>query len=171
MERKASMADYTWIQCLQIAVKSESNAAVFYRKAARSRMNLPERDLLLKMAAMEEKHKTFFEGLKRKAERVKPSALADDPYGDVKLFMDAIAETHGGEGSRQWSSRFTGKEKLSGILRMGLDAEVRAVAFYAGLKGAMTSARDRAWLDLIVSQERDHAVALFKMLRALDGKG
>lgn len=157
------MAEFTIRDVFAMAEKGESNAAAFYKKAARLQFNPQDRDMLRKMAAMEEAHRNTFVALR---ETMTEPGVAEDPYGDLQMYVSAMVEGHGGEGSRDMAVGLTGTESLDEVLRLALDAEQKAILFYVGLRDLLRLPGDREKIEEIIGEEKKHVVVLHNIRKS-----
>jgi rubrerythrin len=148
--------------------KLPSVRPAFYRKAA----TLHERtkkssDLLLKLATMEDGHRQVFAGMRRELSEKEKERTAYDPDGDAVLYLQAMAEGHGGEGNSVVAGALTGKETMADILRIGIDLEKKSILFYLGLKDMVPESLGKARLDTIITEEKSHVTTLSLELQGL----
>ena len=159
------MNGFSLADIFKMAQKAESNAAVFYRKAAMVQVNLHDSDTLKEMAVMEENHRAFFAEMEQKLAGGAASGM-QDPYGDVQMYLHGLIERHGGEGSRHMDAELTGKETFEDVLRMALNSEAQSILFYIGLKDAFTVESDRKHIDKIIEEEKKHLTTLQRLLES-----
>ena len=151
-------------EILDIAIRIEHNGAAFYRKAAAGRAGGENRGFLLELAAMEEEHEKTFRDMRAAL----PDAKAD-PFlpvnDDAGLYLDAMADFHGGEGSRPAAERLDGNEALSDIIRTAIELEVKSILYYEGLLPLVPPHLGRDRVAAIIAEERRHVVVLQRELR------
>jgi rubrerythrin len=150
-------------EALGIAIEIERNGADFYRTAARIHKNDDEARALIKLASMEDDHRKAFERLlasagKRKA--VRPSAKA-------MLYLQTMADAHGGEGDPLTVDLLGGDETLEEILSTAITMEERSILFHSGLLDVAATPAARTVIVRIIADERAHVVALSQHLSAL----
>ncbi len=158
------MNGMTLAEIFQIAEHTEANAADFYRKAAKLQTNLHDAEKLNQMARMEENHQAFFEALARK--KSADAGSLEDPYGDLRLYLRALADQHGGEGSQEMMKALSGSVRLDEILRVAVKGEIQSVLYYMGITEAVRDPKDRETLGAIIDEEMKHIVTLQGMLES-----
>lgn len=155
------MAAFSAMEILKMAEKAEQNAAAFYRRAANAQQSLPVRDTLMKLSRMEEEHRASFAGLIKKA----GERAFEDPYGDLQLYLNAVVEMHGGEGSMNAEHTLTGKESLHDVVGLALGAEAKSILYYEGLRDMLTDEEAKQILTKIIGEEKTHMAALQGLLQ------
>lgn len=159
------MSEYTLNEAFRMAEQNEKRAAEYYRRAARQALQADARDVLGQIAKMEEAHQAYFARLLQQGGQ----AAIEDPYGDVHLYLTAIAKAHGGEGSDDFLKAMESAKGLKDMLSVAINAEAQSVLFYVGIRDAISQAADRAELDKIIAEERRHVVMIQRMLDGLAG--
>ncbi len=160
------MSQFTAGEVFLMAERAESNAAEFYRAAAKNMVNLHDRDALNELARMEEAHRNLFAAMRAEWLAAKQEAPVYDPYGDVKLYLDALVGMHGGEGSKEMAAKLTGKETLEEIVHRAVDAEAKSILFYVGIKDLVEEPAAREKVAALIEEERKHIITLQNMLAA-----
>jgi rubrerythrin len=154
-------------EVLEVAVRIEENGAKFYRKAATIQSGAENRAFLEKLASMEDQHAmTFIEMRQQLTENERHSKLFD-PNGEVSLYLDALADTHGGEGTPAAADSLSGQESLEEILRIAIDLEKKSILHYLGLRDMVPPRLGKDKIDAIISEERKHIVQLSKVLETV----
>jgi rubrerythrin len=159
------MDGFTLGEVFELVEKAESNAAAFYRKVAKLQVNLHESEKLNGLARMEEEHRAFFAEMERKAAGTGKVAV-QDPYGEVRLYLNGLIERHGGEGSVEMAHQLKGSESLEEVLGIAIEAEAQSILFYVGLKDSFVQEDDRKTIETIINEEKNHVVILRRMLEA-----
>jgi rubrerythrin len=154
-------------EVLQMAVTIEENGAAFYRKAAESKKDSASTDFLISLADMEDGHAETFKALRSELSEGEKGETAYDPMNEAVLYLEAMADSHGGEGDPPAAEQLTGKETLSDILKIAIGLEKESILFYLGLKEMVPEHMGQARLDDIIKEERSHIVTLTKELKAL----
>lgn len=152
-------------EIFDIAVRTERNGAEFYRKAAALYGETENCEYLLQMAAMEEDHERTFRRMREETNAEPDSAQAFDPYNDGQRYIDALADGHGGEGSRSAADALTGGETMETILRTAIGLERNSILFYSGLLDVVAGAAARQALQDIIAEEKAHVVQLANALK------
>lgn len=157
---------YNAAEILDIAIRIEHNGAAFYRKAAAAKQPGEDRDFLLELAAMENDHARTFTAIRDTLPDVEtnPYIPNDEETG---LYLEAMADYHGGEGSRPATDLITGREPLTEIIRIAIDLELKSVLYYDSLKPLVPTDLGRDRVELVIAEERRHVAVLQRELRRL----
>ena len=137
-------------EVLQMAITIEENGAAFYRKAAESKKDSASTDFLLSLADMEDGHAETFKALRAGLSDDEKGETAYDPMNEAVLYLEAMADSHGGEGDPPAAEKLTGKESLADILNIAIGLEKESILFYLGLKEMVPERLGRTRLDDIV---------------------
>lgn len=154
-------------EVLEMAIEVEKNGAAFYRKAADSKKNMKEVDFLKKLAAMEDDHAKTFATMKKGLTAEEKADTAYDPMGETALYLEAMADSHGGEGNPPAADKLTGRESLADILNIAIGLEKKSILFYLGLRDLVPERLGRGKIDAIINEERSHIAVLAKELKAI----
>ena len=152
-----------------MAERIEADGAAFYRKAAKlhAKSKRGIAGFLLKLAAMEDQHRATFAAMRAQASRQGPEETVFDPYLEAELYLNAKADSHGGEGSPKAAAALTGKETLAEVFRIAIGLEEKSIVFYAGLRDMAAGPQDQDRVDTIIEEEKSHLVMLTAELRKL----
>ncbi len=153
-------------EILAMAERTEANAAKYYRRAAELHAK-ENTDFLLRMAAMEEDHKNTFAAMRAKLTEKAKEPTAYDPMDESVLYLNTMADLHGGEGSPEIIESLTGRERLEDILRQAIDLEKKAILFYVGLEPFVPGDLGKDQVNRIIAEEKSHVVILSRELNAL----
>jgi rubrerythrin len=154
-------------EVLKMAVRAESNAAAYYKKAAEMHSGKAEVNFLLKMAEMEIKHEATFSAMMGQLEEALKDVTAFDPYMESLLYLNEMADSNGAEGSRQAIEALSAGESLSDIVKTAITMEKNAVVFYLGLKDMVPENLGKDKIQDIIDEERGHIVILADELKKL----
>lgn len=152
--------DFNADEMFNVAIRIEENGARFYRRAAELQEDPANREVLEKLAAMEDRHRHTFETMKQDVSKAEKKTTVFDPEGELEQYLAAMADTHGGEGSPAMADELTGDETIGEILDTALDLEKESILFYVGLKDLVPPDLGREKLDRIIAQERQHVIQL-----------
>jgi len=86
-------------EVFEMAIQIEENGATFYRKAAELQSDAENREFLEKLAAMQDSHKATFIEIRKMLTDKEKSGKVFDPQDELSLYLAAMADAHGGEGS------------------------------------------------------------------------
>lgn len=154
-------------EVLAMAEDIEQNGAAFYRKASEMAALSELRELLQELAAMEDEHQRIFAGMRRAlggGQQVEPSE-----HEDAALYVRAWADGHVFDVKRDPSSTLTGGETGEEVLRMALSMEKDSIAFYTGIREALSETSGRGRIEEIIKEEMGHVVELSHKLSGLRG--
>jgi rubrerythrin len=146
-----------------MAVKIEENGAAFYRRAQELKGAGPHSQIFENLAKMEDLHRKTFEQMRRELSSELKGEEAYDPWDEAALYLGAMADFHGGEGSRNIAAALTGKESLIEILDIGLDLEKESILYYIGLRDLVPERLGKGKIDLIIDEEKKHVVQLTQL--------
>ena len=151
-------------EVLEMAIQIEENGAAFYRKAAHFQSNEENREFLEKLAAMEDGHKATFMEMRETLTDKEKAGKVFDPQDELSLYLKAMADTHGGEGSPSAADSLNGSETIEEILNTAIGLEKESVLFYLGIKDMVPPGRGLERIDEIIREERGHIVQLSSLL-------
>lgn len=151
-------------EIFEIAVQIERNGANFYRKAAEPAKG-GNRDLLVRLADMEDDHKETFAAMRSTLGDAEKRPITVDPGNQALLYLQAMA--YGKVFSADPSEALTGAEPMKDILNTGIGLEKDSIVFYEGMKEVVPGAAGKDQVDAIIKQEMGHIVDLTKQLKAL----
>ena len=152
-----------------IAVQIEKNGAAFYRAAADN--NASGRELLLDLAAMEDRHEALFEQMRATFLDASSNGPAFDPEGEAAAYLSTIAGTHVFDKRKEPKNLLKGSESFEEILRIAIGLEKDSIVYYVGLKDLVPTQPDRGQLDEIIREEMRHIILLNKVLSKLQEGG
>ncbi len=147
-----------------MAIKIEENAAAFYRKAAGFHEDDDFVPVMRELADMEDEHKRIFMEMRKEVTDFEKQEQTYDPFNEALLYLNTMADFHGGEGSPAVAEKLTGDETVEEIIRMGLNLEKKSILYYVGLKDLVPARLGRAKIDTIIAEEKSHIVQLTKIL-------
>jgi rubrerythrin len=147
-------------ELFSIAVQIEKNGAAFYRTAANN--NASGRDLLLDLAAMEDRHEALFEQMRATVLEASSNGPAFDPEGEAAAYLSTIASIHVFDKRKEPRDLLKGSESLEEILRIAIGLEKDSIVYYVGFKDLVLAQPDRGQLDEIIREEMRHIILLNK---------
>ena len=151
-------------EVLEVAIRIEEKGAAFYRKAAGLQSDVEYREFLEKLAAMEEGHKVTFTEMRNALTDKEKGGKVFDPQDELSLYLSAMADTHGGEGSPSAADSLTGAETMEEVLTAAIGLEKESVLFYLGLKDMVPPKYGLDKIDDIIREERSHIAQLTSLL-------
>jgi rubrerythrin len=157
-------------EALKVAERIEGNASAFYRKAAGLHSGERSKNLLFKLAAMEDQHQETFSLMRTQLLEVEKESTTYDPMDESLLYLKTLADQHGGEGAPTAADALTGQESMEQVLRVAIDLEHKTVQFYTGLRGMVPASLGQDKIDRIIAEEKNHVLQLSKELNAVRPK-
>jgi len=152
------MYDFNADDIFEIAEQLERNGAAFYRKAADAVNDDKARDILLKLAGMEDDHEKSFSKMRADLTASEKAATVFDPEGDAVHYLKALADT------RVFFEKEIDTASMEAILKDAITAEKDSIVFYLGMRDAVPENLGRSRLDAIIQEEMGHIRLLSKEL-------
>ncbi len=158
------MITFSADEIFEIAEQIERNGAKFYRKAAESTEG-DNRDLLLRLAKMEDDHEKIFATMR--AEFAKAGGKPDifKPDKQATLYLQAVAD--GKIFGSDPSENLTGEESIKDILTVAIGLEKDSIIFYQSMKGGMSKVVGAMGLEGVIQEEIGHILDLNQQMKAL----
>ena len=151
-------------EIFEIAEQIERNGAKFYRKAAEPAEGA-NKDLLLRLAAMEDDHEKTFVEMRAELAAGEKQPTVFDPDDEAVLYLQAAAD--GKVFGADPSEALSGAEAMKDILTIAVSLEKDSIVFYQSMKAVVPAAAGLEKLDDIIKQEIGHILDLTKQLEAL----
>jgi len=152
--------DFNADEIFEMAIRIEENGAKFYRKASKNQSDKLNREMLEKLAVMEDHHKLTFEKLKKTLSDAEKIETVFDPNNESLQYLAAMVDSHGGEGSPDAADALTGEESIKEIINIAIDLEKESILFYIGFKDFVPPKYGQDKLDKIINEERRHIIQL-----------
>ena len=149
-------------EIFEMAEQIERNGAKFYRKAAESIADA--RDLLLRLAAMEDEHERTFAAMRSELSEDEKTPLTFDPDNEAALYLQAMAD--GNVFKSDPSESLSGNESILDILKTAIGLEKDSIIFYTSMKDVVPKTAGKEKVDAIIKEEIGHVVDLTKQLIA-----
>lgn len=155
-------------EIFEIAEQIERNGAIFYRRAADMAKDSALRDLYSSLAAMEDEHESLFGAMR--ADTVSPQfrEAGFDPDEQAAAYLRAMAAGHVFPHRADPAETLRGDESPAEVLKMAIQREKDAVAFYLGMKELTPAHLGREVIDSLVQEEMAHVAQLSEQLRRLE---
>jgi len=164
------MYDFNAAEIFKMAVRIEENGAAFYRKAAGLQSEAENKKMLMQLAAMEDGHKLSFQKMSADVKEAEKTGQVFDPADESALYLSAMVDSHGGEGSPSAADALTGKETMAQILTTAIGLEQGSILFYLGIKDLVPPNLGRKKVDDIINEERKHVIQLNTLLRKIKNR-
>ena len=151
----------------QIAEQMERNGAKFYRKAADGASDATCKQVLTKLADMEQDHERTFAAMRADLAGTEKAPTTFDPDNEGALYLQAAADGKVFDYNADPSERLSGSEPLDDILTTAIGLEKDSIVFYLSMKKMVPDARGKGRIDAIIEQEMGHVIILNEQLVAL----
>ncbi|MBI4764447.1 MAG: ferritin family protein [Deltaproteobacteria bacterium] len=152
--------DFNADDIFEMAQQLERNGAQFYRKAAASLKDQTARELLFRLAGMEDEHEKTFAQMRSQLNDSEKTSTVFDPQGEAAGYLKALADT------RVFFEKKIDTSSLEEILKEAITAEKDSIVFYLGMRNAVPEKLGRSRLDEIINEEMGHIRQLSKELMA-----
>lgn len=152
-------------EVFKMAIRIEENGAAFYRNAAGIKDNPADREFFETLARVEDRHRLSFETMHLEISDLEKTHPVFDPDGELSLYLEAMADAHGGEGNPDVLSVLTGREPMEEIISTAIGLEKESILFYLGLKDIVPRKYGRERIDTIIEEEKKHIVQLNEFLK------
>ena len=159
--------DFNADEMFNLAIRIEANGARFYRKAAALQADSENKEMLERLAKMEDNHQLVFEKMQQQLSDAQKTSTVFDPMDESAQYLEAMADTHRGEGDPTAADNLTGRESMADIIDIAIGLEKESVLFYLGLKDLVPPDLGQEKLDEIIAQERKHIIQLTTIRRKL----
>jgi len=151
-------------EIFEMAEQIERNGAKFYRRATEGTAGGPARELLLRLAAMEEEHEQTFVAMRQELTPTEREPITFDPDDQGALYLRALADGYIFDVRTDPAEQLTGQETLEEIFRRAIQAEKDSIVFYLGLKDCVLPRRGQERIDGIIREEMGHIALLSRQL-------
>jgi rubrerythrin len=156
------------LEIFEMAEQVERNGAKFYRKAAEIIPDTKMQQILLDLAAMEDRHERTFAEMRKQISPKQRELVTYDPENEASLYLQAMADGHVFDVNKDISLQLSEKESVEEILKMAIQAEKDSIVFYLGLKDFVPAEAGKEKVEDIIDEERGHIVVLSRQLVTLD---
>lgn len=145
-------------EIFEMAEEIERNGAKFYRAAAKKFKALNK--VFWDLAAMEDKHEKIFAAMRTQLSEGEKEPLVFDPDGEAGMYLRVMADGH------VFNINMTPEEELAGcgtakeVLTTAIGFEKDSIAFYVGLKEAVSPSAGKDKIEAIIREEMGHITVL-----------
>jgi rubrerythrin len=157
-------------EIFEMAQQIEQNGAKYYRKAAAGASDLRVRQLLVGLAAMEDRHEKVFADLRKHLTEQQKQPTTFDPDDQAGAYLRALADGSVFDVSADPAERLTGKETAEEIYRTAIGLEKDSIVFYLGVLDMVTEPLGKERIDDIIKEEMRHVATLSNELRDLQNR-
>lgn len=151
-------------EVFQVAIDIERNGAAFYRRAVELQDDPAQKEFFEGLARMEDTHERTFKRMREELAGQEGGAAGYEPDSEAALYLQALANGHGGEGNPAEARSLTGNETVEDILRIGIGLEKNSILYYSGLLEMIPEKLGRDRVELIIAEERKHVAQLSRAL-------
>ena len=152
-------------EVFEMAEQIERNGGKFYRAAAKK---FPEvSKLLLELAAMEDKHLKTFRDMRARLSGTELEEPVFDPDGQAQMYLRVMADGHVFDVKADPVEKLANKDTPEDVLKMAIGLERDSIAFYVGLKEAVSNKAGKDKVEDIIKEEMGHVVILNQKLQDL----
>jgi len=152
-------------EVFEMAEQIERNGGKFYRAAA---IKFPEvSKLLLDLAVMEDKHLKTYEDMRAELSGTEIEQPVFDPDDQAQMYLRVMADGHVFDVKSDPAEKLANKDTPQDVLKMAIGLERDSIAFYVGLKEAVSSKAGKDKVENIIREEMGHIVILNQQLQKL----
>ena len=152
-------------EVFEMAEQIERNGGKFYRAAAKK---FPEvSKLLLELAAMEDKHLKTYQDMRAELSGTEIEQPVFDPDDQAQMYLRVMADGHIFNVKADPAEKLADKDTQEDVLKMAIDIERDSIAFFVGLKEAVSSKAGKDKVEGIIKEEMHHVVILNHKLQDL----
>ena len=153
-------------EVFEMAEQIERNGAKFYRAAAKK---LPEvRQVLLDLAAMEDEHEKTFAAMRAELSASQKDPLVFDPDGQAQAYLRVMADGHIFNVKADPAKLLAEQKSLQDVLTTAIGVEKDSIAFYVGLKDAVSRKAGKDKVEAIIKEEIGHIAIINQKLQELN---
>jgi rubrerythrin len=152
-------------EVFEMAEQIERNGGKFYRAAAKKFPAMSK--VLLGLAAMEDEHLETFENMREELSGTELEDTVFDPDGQAQMYLRVMADGHVFDVKADPAKQLATKNTPEDVLKMAIGVERDSIAFYVGLKEAVSRKAGKDKVEDIIKEEMGHIVALNEILQDL----
>lgn len=151
-------------EIFEMAEELEKNGKAFYKTAAEGVQDPSVKDLLLKLADMEDGHLKTFAWMRSELSEKEMERPTFDPNNEASLYLKSLADT------QVFFEKEIDTSSLEDILKAALTAEKDSIVFYLGMKEVVPDYLGKEKLEKIIKEEMNHITLLNNKLANLRNK-
>jgi rubrerythrin len=152
-------------EVFEMAEQIERNGGKFYRAAAEKFPAMS--DVLLGLAAMEDEHLKTFADMRAELSGTEIDEPVFDPDGEAQMYLRVMADGHVFDIKTDPAEQLAAKNTPEDVLKMAIGVERDSIAFYVGLKEAVSRKAGKDKVEDIIKEEMGHIVTLNEKLKDL----
>ncbi|MFC1640157.1 ferritin family protein [Gemmatimonadota bacterium] len=150
-----------------IAVDIEKNGEKFYRRAAELTKDKDAKKLLAELADWEKGHIKTFSDLRSRLLKASEKALAWDPYGEVELYLQSVANRNVFNVDQDYVEFAESQSSINEVLEFALAREKESVVFYTSLDMVLPADLSGGKVHAIIKEEISHIRLITEKLAQL----
>lgn len=148
-----------------MAERIERDGHNFYRRAAELFDNPYARDLLIKLANWENKHKTLFASLREQIPSLDQQDSNIETDDDLSLYLQAMEGLDVFTATEDTTDELTGHERMKDVLKIALGKEKDSIVYFLALKAFVPTETGKKKIDDIIEEEVRHIAILNKSIK------
>jgi rubrerythrin len=133
-----------------MAEQIEKNGGQFYRKSAQQVKEPTTKNLLLRLASMEDDHLKTFAGMKSSLSEEEKKSMTFDPDNEAGLYLASLAKT------QVFFKKEMDTSTPEGIFKAALAAEKDSIIFYLGMVDWVPENLGKNEISKIIQEEKSH---------------
>lgn len=152
-------------EVFEMAEQIERNGGQFYRAAAKKFPAVSK--VFLDLAAMEDEHLKTFANMRAELSGTELEEPVFDPDGQAQMYLRVMADGHVFDVKAGPVEQLATKNTPEEVLKMAIGVERDSIAFYVGLKEAVSRKAGKDKVEDIIKEEMGHIVILNEKLKDL----
>ena len=152
-------------EVFEMAEQIERNGGKFYRAAAEKFPAVSE--VLLGLAAMEDEHLKTFVDMRAELSGTEVEETVFDPDGQAQMYLRVMADGHVFDLKADPADKLAATDTPEDVLKTAIGVERDSIAFYVGLKEAVSRKAGKDKVEDIIKEEMGHIVTLNEKLQDL----
>ena len=152
-------------EVFEMAEQIERNGGKFYRAAAKKFPAVSK--VLLGLAAMEDEHLKTFADMRAELSGTELDEPVFDPDGQAQMYLRVMADGNVFDVKADPVEQLATKNTPEDVLKMAIGVEKDSIAFYVGLKEAVSRRAGKEKVEDIIREEMGHIVTLNEKLQDL----
>jgi rubrerythrin len=152
-------------EVFEMAEQIERNGGKFYRAAAKKLPTMSK--VLLDLAVMEDKHLKTFSNMRAELSGTEVEEPVYDPDGQAQMYLRVMADGHVFDLKTDPVKQLATKNSPEEVLKMAIGIERDSIAFYVGLKEAVSRKAGKDKVEDVIKEEMGHIVILNQKLQDL----
>ena len=152
-------------EVFEMAEQIERNGGKFYRAAAKKFPAMGE--VLLALAEMEDQHQKTFANMRAELSGTELEEPIFDPDGQAQMYLCVMADGHIFDVKADPVEQLAHRDTPEDVLKMAIGVERDSIAFYVGLKEAVSGRAGKDKVEDIIKEEMGHVVILNQKLQDL----